>query len=426
MSNYSVSPPSTSPSISTSINNNFASVSSSPSASINNNLATPIKNSVSSINNNLATPIKNSVASINNNLAKSVKNSVSSINNNLDKSIKNSVATTPDSMSKGTLLMIIIIIFVLALIAYFISKSYRVGTAYENLKMYDNYFILSANYLQNETLQSKPLKNFYVASAFRPYMAINQYFDYTSTKLIQKVIMSGARFVYMDVYNSNLKFNPSPVVSNGFEKGNWKLTLNTTTFDEMCKVIAYTAFNAGYCNNYNDPFFLALNLNVNNNVICLNKIRNIIYKHFKHTLLPPEFGSLKQNLAETSIKKLMSKLVLITSSGYQDSQLTELINGSWEDKSKINLINYGALDPKASADNTIKLQNEEVVAYNKKALTIVTPNIYDFFTMNYNSSYEFDAGCQFICVNYQKKNNISDYISRFKTSSFVLKPDNLI
>ena len=122
----------------------------------------------------------------------------------------------------------------------------------------------------------------------------------------------------------------------------------------------------------------------------------------------------------------MGKLILITSDGYQNSELKELINGSWADQSKINLINFAALDPKASGDNTIKLKNEQVIKYNKNALTIVTPNVYDFFTRNYDSQYQFNAGCQFICMNYQKRENISEYISRFKNSSFVLKPKNLI
>ena len=368
-------------------------------------------------------------ASISNNL-KSI-NTPSPANNISQSPIKKTFTKIKETVSikdksNVSILMTVIIIFVLCLIAYFISKTYRVGTSYENLKMYENYFLLSNTYLENKDLNEKPLKNFYVASGFRPYMAINQLLDYTSTKLLQKVIMSGVRFIYMDVYNSNLKFNPSPVVSNGFEKGNWKLTLNTTPFDDMCKVIAQTAFNAGFCENYNDPFFLALNLNVNNNILCLNKIRNIIYDHFKYTLLPPEFSNLQANLAETPIKKLMSKLIIITSDGYQNSQLTELINGSWNDPSKINLINFDALDPTSSGDNSIKLKPDTVIEYNKKGLTIVTPNLYNFFTINNDSKYAFESGCQFICMNYQKKSNISDYISVFKNSSFVLKPSNLI
>ena len=42
--------------------------------------------------------------------------------------------------------------------------------------------------------------------------------------------------------------------ATGVKKGQWKLSLNTILFDDFCKKIATTVFNAGYVNNFEDPF----------------------------------------------------------------------------------------------------------------------------------------------------------------------------
>ena len=295
------------------------------------------------------------------------------------------------------------------------------------MRQYNDFFILTPNYFSSNNLLDQPLKNFYVASAYKPYMAINQYLDYVSPIIMQQIIASGVRFIYVNVYNSNLETDPLPVISNGIEKGNWKLTLNVMQFEEFCKTLGQTAFNPGYCNNHNDPFFLALNLQVNNNILCLNSLTEILYKNLKQYLLPPEFSHQKQDLASTPIKKLMRKIVLLTSDGYQNSLLEELVNGSWNNEDHIKLVQYCSLDPKVASIDTIKLSKQNVIEYNKKGLTIVTPNPNDFFTNNYDPDYFFNSGCQFICFNYQKDSGkyTSDYLKMFKENSFVLKPENL-
>ena len=135
-------------------------------------------------------------------------------------------------------------------------------------------------------MKTKRLSDFYVASSFRSCLAKNQRFDYVSTKILESVIESGARFIWLDVFNEGLEVDTTPIVSNGVNKGNWKYTLNSVTFEECIETIAATAFNPGMINNYGDPLILALNLNVQNNIITLNKIRNILIKHLNIITLP--------------------------------------------------------------------------------------------------------------------------------------------
>ena len=120
----------------------------------------------------------------------------------------------------------------------------------------------------------------------------------------------------------------------------------------------------------------------------------------------------------------------MTSGGYNDSTLEELINMSW-DKDNLNKIPYnslGNLEEGSSEDTTevLRLNFSDVKDENTKNLTIVTPPENSFFTFNYTPEYYFRSGCQFICMNYQNVDkNMSEYISKFKTSSFVEKPTNL-
>ena len=110
-------------------------------------------------------------------------------------------------------------------------------------------------------------------------MGENQRFDYGSVEILKKILKAGARFLWFDIYNSDLTSFAEPVVSNGIKEGNWKLTLNTVPFVECCKIIGTHAFKSGRVNNYNDPLIIALNLNTNNN--SLKKLKEALIKYLR-------------------------------------------------------------------------------------------------------------------------------------------------
>ena len=95
--------------------------------------------------------------------------------------------------------------------------------------------------------------------------------DYCSTSILKQILKSGARFLWFDIFNSDLSEKPKPVVGNGYKEGNWNLSLNTLTFDSCCESIAKNAFTSGNVNNPNDPLILGLNLNTQNNLYSLKK-----------------------------------------------------------------------------------------------------------------------------------------------------------
>ena len=349
---------------------------------------------------------------------------------NLKDQIINKIAALRDHLTGSRAIIILVVVYAIIMVAYFLSETYRVESVYSELDKYRDYLVIDGKYLNTSERKHMKLKEFYVASSFRPYMAKNQLLDYCSKKLLQKVIISGARFLYIDIFNSNLSENSRPVISSGYENGNWKLTLNTIDFEEFCRVISVTAFSSGYVNNYNDPLILALNLKTNHNFITLNRIQETLIKYFKPRLLSSKYSNQKVNMADVEMRHLMGKIIIMTSGGYEDSTLEELINMSW-DKDVLNKIPYNALgDPEQSnADDTtevLRLNFADIKDENTKNLTIVTPSENSFFTFNYPPEYYFRSGCQFICMNYQKVDkNMSEYISKFKTSSFVEKPTNL-
>ena len=116
------------------------------------------------------------------------------------------------------------------------------------------------------------------------------------------------------------------------KKGSWQLTLNSVPFDECCSVIANTAFKSGKVNNYNDPFFIALNLNTNNNLNTLNEMNNSIIKHLGKSLLGIEYGYNKIDIGNIEMFKLCGgdrktpKVVILASEGFENSDLEELVN----------------------------------------------------------------------------------------------------
>jgi hypothetical protein len=333
---------------------------------------------------------------------------------NLLENIKNT------DVSIGKVITILVFTYIILMIAYMLSESYRVSMTYNELDKYSQALFINPNYLFKNKRQELPLNKFQIASAFRPYMGTNQLLEYTSEKLLLKTIKSGARAIYIDVFNDTLGEDAYPIVSNGYEKGNWKLTLNSITFDSVCRTLSKSVFTDGYVTNHRDPFFLMLNLKTNRNFKCLDRIQESIFKYLKPHLLSLKFSYQQTKISETPMKELMGKLVIITSGGYENSKLEELVNYSW-DKDDFNKISYKSLAGEVEERDAIKLNIDEVRTFNKdEGMTLSVPDEDTFFTYNYNTTNFFSSKCHFIFMNYQKVDTYMEtYFDTFKNSSFI-------
>ena len=327
--------------------------------------------------------------------------------------------------SYQTILIILIIIIVLCIIGYFVSFSYRESTALYNLAKVQNYIFIDSK-VNTRAHRNKKLCDFYIASAFRPYMVKNQRLEYCSLKMLKNILLMGVRSVYLDVFNSSLNENAYPIVTSGIKDGEWKLGLNSLLFEDVCVVIASIVFSNGYVNNHRDPFILCLNLNTNGNIKCLNKIKRILYNTFRRNLLSNDYTYSSVNLAEEPIHKLLGKVIVFTSDGYQNSQLEEMVNYSW-DKDALNKISYKSLDPDIPETDVVKYNTNSLREFNKNNMTIVTPDETSWFTHNYDSLYGMAAGCQFNFMNYNLLgSNLDSYLTKFKNDSFLPKPVSMI
>lgn len=326
-------------------------------------------------------------------------------------------------VSGGRAGIFILLVIALILFVYSLSYTYRVSKVIENMgEVYDDLILLDSRYIQRENLLSTPLKNVHIATAYRPYLGKNQMIDYCSLEILEKTMAVGARCLYIDVFNSDLSMNAEPIVCNGFERGNWKLNLNTLSFEEVIRTISNNAFQSGYVQNYNDPLFLAINLKTNGNHYCVDKVKNIIVKYLKSHLLPSKYTNQQKNMANVPLIELMGKVVIFCSSGYQNTELEELVNSSW-DKDTFNQISFDSLggDPELADPRTIVLDKQELKEENKRNLCMVVPPVDTLFTYNYDTLPYFKAGCQFIAINYQHvfDDTTLDYMTRFSESSFL-------
>ena len=330
-------------------------------------------------------------------------------------------------MKYRKIIFLSIILMVSIYIAFIISKSYKISKTIDGMKPLDGYVVVSSKLNKYKNLK---LCDFYVASAFRPYLGKHQFFNYIDLSITEKIITNGVRSIYVDIFNDHMGIDASPVISTGLNKGQWKLSLNTVPFEDLCKLLSAICFNAGYVNNFEDPFILMLNLNVNGNITCLNKIRNSIYTHLRRYLLSNKYTYGKVNMGQVPMKYLKNKLLIFTSNGYQHSDLEEFVNYSWE-KESLKKISYDALDPDVINPDVIKIDGETLKNYNKNNITIVTPkeaaSFTHLFTRNYEPHYFWDTGCQIVCMNYQKIDDdyFDHYIKKFKHDSFIPKPDML-
>jgi hypothetical protein len=190
------------------------------------------------------------------------------------------------------------------------------------------------------------------------------------------------------------------------------------------KTVAENAFtflsgNKGVRNN-EDPLIISLDIKTNN-IFVLDKMEKILTDYFQSRYLPNKYGYQKSNIGELKMKDIMSKIIIISSEGYKGSRLEEIINYSW-DMDKLNRIHHSDFEKQDTLDVT------QLKKFNNQYLSIVVPHREgDFWTDNYSPQKSWDAGCQLVAMNYQRLDGYMDeYITLFRSHSFVLKPSELI
>ena len=365
-----------------------------------------------------------------------LQNKLPSLQNKLP-SLQNKLPNMEGLFIYKKVILISLILFGAIYVAYLLSKSYRISSALYDMDNMSSYLLINSKLNLNEYKKAK-LCDYYISTSFRPYMGKNQYFDYCDLSITEKIIKSGSRAMYVDIFNDTMGLNANPVLGTGIRDGQWKLSLNTIKFEDFCRLLSIACFNPGYVNNYDDPFILILNLNTNGNIYCLNKIHECILKYLKTYLLSNKYTFSKVNISQEPIENFKKKIIILSSDGFKNSKLEEFVNYSFK-KPELKKISYEALIQTEKEDddetlstyidessNVLKIDGNILKNYNKQNLTLVTPNESTILSYNYDPTYFFETGCQFVAINYQLvDSDLDTYLTKFKTDSFVLKPSIL-
>ena len=130
----------------------------------------------------------------------------------------------------------ILAVFLLLHVAFqkILKSSMRFRRYVANMKAYVDFVqprsIASVSeYISPKTRCKYRLYDFYIASSFRSYLGRNQINDYVSTDALKYVITAGARLVHLDIYCEDLKMGSKPIVTHGFEVGNYHFTSKPPT-----------------------------------------------------------------------------------------------------------------------------------------------------------------------------------------------------
>ncbi len=284
------------------------------------------------------------------------------------------------------------------------------------------------------------LADFYIASSAMSFLVGDQKYDYVSVEMIKNCLLMGARYLELEVLNSSFDFNSPPIVTTGYNKGQWQTSLNNVNLELVLDAIANYAFNPEV-KTHQFPLFIYLKLEVNYPT-ALSKIAQLLKKYFpSKSEKNMEHGNrIVSDIdpAKTKICSLFNQVIIwsdeVSLEGYNSDE-KELI------KEYTNVINkfppirmhYSKITS-YQGDNTPRTLPEKrassdlLTERNKVALSIIYPHTEnDTKTINYDPDDAWSYGCQFVAINYQLDDEYRNvYLEKFKIDSMVLKPSSLL
>lgn len=340
------------------------------------------------------------------------------------------------------------IVIVVAIILILASKMFRTYLSLKRLKAYQSYEITLRSLKDlSEDFNEKYLRDFYIASAYRPYVCYYHKYDYVSLEVFKEILRAGPRMVELEVFNDKFGDKVEPVVSVGNQEGEWKYTLNSVPLKEFFRAIARVAFNPVSCRVYKDPFIIYLNLKTNRNIKCLNKIHQYLYDELGQFLLGPTYSFNDKKNQFTNIKLLdcFHKVIVFASTGFEGTNLEELVNYSTvsnytlkykKDQKRMLYLNYNDIvETEEDIEDYVnpthhKVSKDQILEYNKCSFSLISPGdensgmFSGISPINYDVGKSLEAGAQFMMMNYQKLDtNMINYMYVFKDTSLVEKVD---
>ena len=278
----------------------------------------------------------------------------------LEKESKGLVKDKSDAIRDDNYMVIlsVFITFIIFLVLYFLSKTFNVGRTLSRMQQYD-YDAKRNNYKFRNSDKTK-LQDVMVISSYNCCHSGMQMYSYSSENVLLKIIKTGCRYLEFNVFSSKYGDGAKPVINCGYRKGEYRMMLNNTPFEECMRIIALNAFTvsskSGGCPNPNDPLFISFNLNTGYNTYVLDNMADILIDYFHSKLLTSDYSyQFKNDIQNIKMKDLQNRVVIFASKGFEGSKLEELVNSTWIDHTDLD------------TNPNIRLSLESFTNYNKSS-----------------------------------------------------------
>lgn len=227
---------------------------------------------------------------------------------------------------------IIILIVVVFILCYTCYQFTFTQSTQKKIKKFEHKFVKNIDRKQKDLCGDKyktsVVSDFYVCSSYNPFLTGFLRYDYSSLDMLQKSIIYGSRYIELEIFNKEIRNDTIPVVGSSSKDGSVVYGQNTIECQEVFNLISNIIFSERYLDNYQEPFFIFLNLKLKNNISTLDKLYDIIKSSLNLRLLDGNYSYQKQNIGRVKMCHLMEKVVIFSSGGYEHSKLEELINMS--------------------------------------------------------------------------------------------------
>ena len=244
------------------------------------------------------------------------------------------------------------------------------------------------------------LRDYYIKSSYNSCSCGDFANGYVSLDALKQIIRQGVRMIDLEIYSVGGK---AVVAASKDDNFHIKGTLNSLSISDVLKTIHKNACNrvAGseICPNPTDPLFINLRIKSNQNNIyneiadTLNRVFLIIY--YLNMIRNMHLKVVEKNLGNEGLSVLREKVIIIcdrSNSNYRESKLEELVNMNSISIFLKKLRNYDVVFAPSSKD---------LVEYNKKNMSITMPDYNPLAVNDMNSAKHHQAGCQFVCMNFQ-------------------------
>ena len=251
--------------------------------------------------------------------------------------------------------------------------------------------------------------DYHIMSSAKSYLVKNRHYDFCSLRVLQSILLFGAKFVELDIFNAGFSEDMLyPVVTNGYDKGEWKTCINKLSFEDCCNTVLKYGIQYWEQNWTDaDPIFLYLNCH-NLKIDTMNKMAEIIYRVFTEKYLPPkDYCSAKKNIMDQPPAKFYNKVIII-SNIFGDNSAPRL-------DEMINLTSYAG-----KAGSKTHASQFETIPYNNnfkltpKKLSFVYEDSPGNELVNYNPIVPWIKGAQFVGMHFQSNDpNMMQYLKMF-------------